>query len=257
MKNIFRKFLKFILGRLSYAVVKKHAIDLILVTGWSDTAIAREMIYEVLKTKYKVRRNISKVWWDLSIPLLIFGYEDKQRNFFEWIIIILKSFFNLIFKPSYPHKLIIDLDSSDEKSSSFWNKSIDPDIVLILKKRPSSKLLNFLKSNDDIEFVYNPIWLTESDFQKKFSYSNKKADLIYEFKNKFTKLKFKGKRYIFKNKDFAVINHLIAPVSLVGYLSNIPIRSSLEALRIFEIHPQYFKTMIKNLKKFVNNKDNG
>ena len=101
--DISRNILKFLLKKLSRRAIKKHDIEIIVVTGWYGTKIATDMMYTILSEKHKVRRNISYLRWDFGLPLAILGYEDKRRNIFDWIWLIIKANIYLVFGKINPH----------------------------------------------------------------------------------------------------------------------------------------------------------
>jgi hypothetical protein len=62
--NPIRRLVRFYLGVLSRFAIKKHKLELIVITGWYGTSIAREMLYTILGEHLKVRRNTRDIWWD-------------------------------------------------------------------------------------------------------------------------------------------------------------------------------------------------
>ena len=111
MSNFFRNKLTKVLSKLAVLALRKHEIKVVVIAGNYDTELARELVYTVLKEKLNVRRNYSNIWWDLSIPLNILGYEDIQRSFIGWVGLLLSSSIALIKNKKNPQLLILNADA--------------------------------------------------------------------------------------------------------------------------------------------------
>ncbi len=168
-----RQLLKIYLSALAKVAIKKHNMEMIIVVGWHGTEIARELIYEILSDKFQVRRNTKNIWWDLSVPLTILGYEDKRRNLFTWIGIIIKATVYLIIGPRSPHKIVLNLVTSHEDTAKFWSEFINPDFLIIVNQKeidPLTDLLtrNTIKNNGKIIYDLDEVAL---DLPKKVGFS--------------------------------------------------------------------------------------
>jgi hypothetical protein len=169
---LFRLVLKRILLVLSKWAIRKHHIEMIVVSGWFGTEIARELLYYSLSGKYRVRRMTRNFWWDFSLPLNILGYEDKRRNPISWLFLIYRCFFYLLLGRANPHKLILNLNNADINTNKFWSEIVQPDLLFMTSYRPDLELLNQLiantiKKNGKIvlpEQAYNEISGTKNDF---------------------------------------------------------------------------------------------
>jgi UDP-N-acetylmuramyl pentapeptide synthase len=257
MKNLFREILKNLLGFICKRSIRKHNIEVILITGWTGSSVVRELIYHLLGEEYHVRRNVKEVWWDLSVPLSILGYEDKLRSVFGWAIIIIRATLSLIIKPKYPHKIIINLDTSNEDVASFWSKYICPHIVVVLKERPKSKIVEMLSKGEGCEkilFIYNPEFFGE--FKKKnireFIYSENKGDLLYIKDKGVMRIKYKGKEMKIRIPEaFKFVSEFLPAAVSVGLLEGLSFDTISKNLSHFSFHPKQLEGVIKQLKKFV------
>lgn len=252
--------MKTTLGKLSKWAVRKHNIEIITITGWAGTAITRELIYHILSDKFTLRRNTRKIWWDLSLPLTVLGYEDKRKNFFQWLFIIFKSIFSVIFISKHPHKIIVDIDTSVEETADFWSDLLRPDIIIITKKNPKSKLLDKFISQPGWEksvFVFNPDEL-DIDLKsgRKFTYSNQNSDLVY--KTKKTKLDF-----LYEKNEFSInipkhspfLKDFIPPAISASLLQGMRVKDILSKISTFDLHPYQYKSAFNNLKRFIEKND--
>lgn len=256
MKNFSRNLLKSILGSLSKKTIAKHHAEVIVVVGWTGSSAVREMIYHILRDSFNVRRNVTDVWWDLSVPLGILGYEDKKRNPVQWLVVIVKAYISLFIKPKYHHKIIINLDTSVEDTARFWSKYIKPNIVVILKEKPESKVLKMLFDKEGSEkylFVHNP-YLFKGLMNKQvreFIYS-RKGDLSYKRVKKTLLMEYKKERVSINiPSGYPFIWELIPAAFSVGLLQGIEVKDLVERISHFEMHPKQVQKAIDKLKSFV------
>ncbi len=259
MRSFFRGILKNILGYLSRIAIKKHNTDLIIITGWTGTRIVRELAYSMLNDEFNVRRNTKEVWWDLSVPLNILGYDDRRRNVYEWIGIIFRSIYNILFKRKYPHKIIINIDTSIKDVAEFWSKYIEPKIVVVLKERPNSKLMNIFKEPKfikDVLYVYNPKVCNEFKNLNcnKFKFSFFNADLVYKKIGKYLYLKYKNDKEKIKiSETYKIIWKFIPAAMSIGLCESISLKILCENISQFYFHPNQIKSGISKLKEFITN----
>ena len=261
MRSYLRTNLKKILGKFSKRLISKHHAEVILISGWTGTSISRELVYHFLKDKYNVRRNVKKVWWDLSIPLIILGYEDKKRNFLEWVVLIIRAFFSITFKPSYPHKIIIDLDTSLEEIASFWLDFVNPNIVLLLREKPESKIVEvFLnrKGSEKIIYSFNPkqVEHTDTELLRSFTYGTRNVDLTYKKNKNILELSYRSKEANVSIPKQWIFMWEIIPASIsVGILQGLSLEYLANTLPTFTPHPTELRNYMFKIKEFVNEKD--
>lgn len=253
---MFRIFLKKILGKLSRYAVKKHRIEIIAISGWGGTSIVREMLYHVLKRKYHVRRNTKEVWWDLSVPLTILGYEDKQRNVFCWIGLVLRAVSSILFLPEYPHKIIVNLDTAHKDTATFWSDYIDPHIMVLLRQKPESKVLECycnVKDTEDTMVVYNPYETTlPGKCKKTFTYAKEDADIVYAKSKHTLTCTYKNTNIKIKLPAVSVfVWKYIPPVVASAVVQGFSLQDTATYLDDFPFHPRLFRKGLKHLKRFV------
>jgi hypothetical protein len=141
MKIFFRYLLKKSFSQLARAAIRKHSIEFIVVAGWYGTPLIREGTYYLLSEDRTVRRNTSKTWWDLSLPLLILGYKDSQRTFFNWIKLFFRIFSTLLFSPRNPHTIVIDVNLADVNTATYWASFIAPSGIIITSYKDRESIL--------------------------------------------------------------------------------------------------------------------
>jgi len=186
--SIFRRTLKFVLQKLAAWAIKKHDMQLIVVTGFYGTEIVKEGIYHILNQKYSVRRNTNQILWDMALPLSVLGYKDKKRSGFEWLWLISKATLYLAFGKKNKHILVLNADCTFKETAKFWAGFLKPDYLVIVNINEASPILETLLENmNGGQIIYDKDKAPEIDFgntntSKVIAVSKKSGDLIYNEK---------------------------------------------------------------------------
>ena len=129
------KILTKILSVLAKLTLRKYHPKVIGITGSVGKTSAKEAIYTILKTKYKVRRGMGNLNNPLGVPLTILGdyYEDyKEMNpWFFWPKVILGSLSLLFIKVDYPQILVLELGADHPDDIGYLVKMVKPFIGVI------------------------------------------------------------------------------------------------------------------------------
>lgn len=104
-----KRFLMFILKLLSQATLWRYKPQIIGITGSVGKTSAKEAIFAALKGKYNVRRNIKNYNNEVGVPLTILGQESGESSLFDWLKIILISFWGIIYTRNYPNVLVLEM----------------------------------------------------------------------------------------------------------------------------------------------------
>lgn len=184
-----RLILKQILGLLSRWAIRKHDIELVVVTGYFGTELVREGIYEVLKKRFQVRRNTDQISWDMALPLSVLGYADRRRNIFEWLWLIFRASVYLLFGPKNQHILVLNANCTFRQTAKFWGRFLKPDYLVVLNYEKESPIFETLVKNLKPEkslCIYDQDNIDESllgglrNIKKfRFGSKDKSADLVY------------------------------------------------------------------------------
>lgn len=202
-----RRILKYQLKNLSKYAIKKHKIKIIVVHGWLGVEFVKEGIYQVLDEKFVVRRNVKPVWWDLSVPLNILGYEDKRRSIPGWISLTIRAIITLMISKSNPHYLVLSASSEHDSTAKYWSQFVQPEILVLFNIQDDCKLqqvlLNKTKQNKGTVIV---------DEKHKIKFPNKK---IYSFGEKSKNINYKSDKnqivITVKDKKFKFKNYGVSP----------------------------------------------
>jgi hypothetical protein len=136
LKKLLRQPYKKLLAKLTEKTIEKHQPSVIAVMGDGQTAIAREIVYHLLKQKYPVRRNLESPEAEFNIPLTVLGYPKYPYTIFEWLEVLIKNYFNLKRIGPYRHFLVLELNFVDSKILDFWLKVLKPETALIVGNVP-------------------------------------------------------------------------------------------------------------------------
>lgn len=238
---LLRKFLKSALKFLANWALKKHHIEIVVVAGWYGTEITRELVYNILGTKFNVRRIVKNPWWDFSIPLSILGYRDEKRAVISWLFLIIKSFFRLLFGKANPHILVLNMNYSEPETTKFWSSMIKPAVLLVTSFKEEIEILekiikntmqakgSIVYHNEDASGI-KPIL---SGYKKVLSFGRSgNADIKYEkIENNSLVFKYSGQHYSIQKSFLPGVKPEMLAGSLgVGILKKVELLDALYAM---------------------------
>jgi len=207
-----------------------------------------------------IRRNIADIWWDLSIPLNVLGYEDKQRSSVEWINLIFSAFVALIKNKSNPQGLIINADTSKKSTVDYWSKFVHPDYLVVLNYDENSLLTNRLLTQINttegkiiireklIEKIRNKINFEDD---KYFSYGQQNADLkVKSLSDGKLKIEYKKEKVILPKKLWISISE-----NITGALFSVAIleKFTLKSIAYSFLKYSFPKSMLSRIKTNLSN----
>ncbi len=104
-----QKPLIFILKILAIATLWRYHPQIVGVTGSVGKTSTKEAIFNILKNKYRVRRNLKNYNNEIGVPLTILGQETGGRSFFCWLKILIFGAAQIIYAKRYPEILILEM----------------------------------------------------------------------------------------------------------------------------------------------------
>lgn len=140
-------FLEKALRFMAVSVLKRHKPKIVAITGSVGKTSAREAVFAVLSSKYKVRQNLKNYNNEIGIPLTIIGAESGNKNIFKWLWVSLKWIYDLIF-PFYPEILIFELAVDRPGDMKYFMSFIKPDIGIVTNVSLSH--IEFFKTIENI-----------------------------------------------------------------------------------------------------------
>lgn len=255
---MFRFILKQKLKYLSNLAVSKHKMELIVVAGWYDTRIVKDLTYTLLHPKFNVRTSVDDPWWDLSIPLNILGYKDKKRSILSWMGLLIRAYFRLLLGRSNPHGLILNLNYSKEDTAKFWTSFLKPNILVVTHYNKDMKILKKLIENTKKmkgTIIFNnkdkkDILKMIGGYSDFFIYGEDDGDMIYDDKkDNILLLKRKDQKYELQTQFIPVVKaESIAASISVAIVKGVPLVEALYSLLKFEMPLR----VVKNIKGILN-----
>jgi hypothetical protein len=138
--NIVRKPLRRVLRKtlalLSRWALKKHKPQIVAVVGEGKTAIAREAIYRVVKSKYPVRRNIEAPDAEFVLPLIILGTHEYPHSYLGWLRVLIKAAGQLLIRPPHKHFLVLEIGYLNKEIFDYFWELTHPSILVVCGEAP-------------------------------------------------------------------------------------------------------------------------
>ena len=200
MKKIIKKIIFKILKIEAMLTLWRYKPQIIAVTGSVGKTTAKDAIFQALSGSLHIRKNNKSLNSEIGVPLTILGLESGWNNIFCWIRNIIVAFLQIIYVPSYPKWLVIEVGidrPGDMKKTASWLK---PTIVVITTfgtvpshveffespedvMREKAQLLNYLKENGTIILNADDgavLKLKSKIEHKVYTYGkdNEKADIL-------------------------------------------------------------------------------
>ena len=169
MKTLLQKILK----TISKLILAHHKPTIIGITGSMGKTSAVQAVYQVLSSKYQVRKTIGNYNNELGVPLTIIGEKTAGKSILGWLGIFVKGFL-LIFKSKYPKILILEMGIDKPGDLDYLIDFVKPHISIItaIGKIPvhieffqsleqlakeKAKIVKYLTSNDTAILNYDDI----------------------------------------------------------------------------------------------------
>lgn len=146
-----KSLVKFILKRLSKAVLKKYQPVVIGITGSIGKTSTKEAIALVLKDKRRVRASCKSYNDELGVPLTILGQKNVGSSILGWIKIFINGL-RLIFKRNldYPEMLILEMGVEKPGDMKHLASFVQPDVFVVTHIAQMPVHLEYFESKDDL-----------------------------------------------------------------------------------------------------------
>lgn len=133
MKKVFKKIVVSIVTWQAKLVLKRYHPKIIAITGSVGKTSTKDAIFTIL-SKFKIVRKSEKSFnSEIGLPLTILGSPNGWSNPFIWIETIVKGFFLIAWKHSYPEWLILEVGAGKPRDIKSVAKWLSPDIVVITR----------------------------------------------------------------------------------------------------------------------------
>jgi len=127
-----KKFIQLKLKILAKMILVKYKPEVIGITGSVGKTSAKEAIYTVLASKFKVRRNVKNYNNEIGLPLTIIGADSPGRSIIGWSIVFLKALKLILFKDKdYPKILILEMGVDRPGDMKYLNSIVKCKIGIV------------------------------------------------------------------------------------------------------------------------------
>jgi len=134
MKKTFKKIIVFIITWQSKLILAKYNPKIIAITGSVGKTSTKDAIFTVLSKFKTVRKSEKSFNSETGLPLTILGLPNGWDDPFIWLENIIKGFYMILIKKSYPEYLVLEVGVGKpgdiKKNVVPWLKS---DVVIITR----------------------------------------------------------------------------------------------------------------------------
>jgi UDP-N-acetylmuramoyl-tripeptide--D-alanyl-D-alanine ligase len=141
-------FLQKILRWMSISVLKKYNPRIIGVTGSVGKTSAKEAIFTVLASRFRVRRNEKNYNNEIGIPLTIIGAQSGHGSFLGWLGVFFKWVAVMVSPLDYPEVLILEMGADRPGDINYLTNFIHSSVGVITDV--SFSHIEFFKSLEEV-----------------------------------------------------------------------------------------------------------
>jgi len=136
MRSVVLKVITWKLKIIAKLFLFRYKPKIIGITGSVGKSSAKEAVYAVLRSNFRVRRSLGSYNNEIGVPLTILGEESPGANFFGWLAIFFKSAANLIYDKDYPKILVLELGVDRPGDLEYLLSFIKPNLAIITSISP-------------------------------------------------------------------------------------------------------------------------
>lgn len=142
------KILQSVLRLLAKAVLWRRKPRIVGVTGSVGKSSAKEAIFAVLSSKFRVRRNEKNYNNEIGLPLTIIGAKSGGRSLLGWIKVFFRWLWALLGAEKYPEILILEMGVDRPGDMDYLLSFIRPETGVMTNI--SSSHIEYFKTLDNI-----------------------------------------------------------------------------------------------------------
>ena len=150
MKGIFRGIVQSIIGLEARLVLRKYKPKIVAVAGSVGKTSTKDAVFEVLSTKYFVRKSEKSYNGEIGIPLTILGCPNAWTSPLLWLKNIFEGLLLLVERAKYPEWLVLEVGvdrPGDMKKMASW---LHPDIIVYTRLPAIPVHVEYFASPDDL-----------------------------------------------------------------------------------------------------------
>lgn len=113
--------------------LRRYKPLVVAVTGSVGKTSTKEAIFAVLKSQYhdRVRRTTMNLNTEIGVPLAILGIRGGGKNPLAWAFHLLKGFFAVVWSPSHPEVLILEMGADRPGDIRYLAQLAPPRIAVV------------------------------------------------------------------------------------------------------------------------------
>ncbi len=135
MKRFLKRVVLWQLRVMAGRRLKKFRGKVVAVTGSVGKTSAKEAIYTVLNSKFRVRKSEKSMNTDFGLLLTILEIESGYSSVGKWSWLLLKAFFHSLFR-DHSEVLLLEFGVDKPKDMDFLTSVIKPDIAVMTNVFP-------------------------------------------------------------------------------------------------------------------------
>jgi len=264
MKQLLRNIVLKILEFLAKQKLKRMHSSIIGITGSVGKTSCKDLVADVLATKYKILKNEKSYNSEFGLLLTILQQKSGFSSPLQWIQIIVKGFFKTFFvKESFDY-LVLEMGVDKPGDMDYLMKIAKPDIAIITAIKPvhldnsqfaslddvfneKKKIISNMKKNGtafisiDDKYISK---LSNTKEKKIITYSQKHKADIYTEEIKQTEEGLTFSVHYKENSFHSFVPlfgeyqlSIVLPAIAVGLQNSVPINKIQEALKAFALPP--------------------
>ncbi len=106
-------------------ILAKYKPDVVGITGSVGKTSAKEAIYTVLSSKFRVRRNVGNYNNEIGVPLTIIGLNSPGRSIIGWIVVFWQALKLILVKDkNYPEVLVLEMGVDRPGDMKYLNSMV-------------------------------------------------------------------------------------------------------------------------------------
>ncbi len=127
-----RKIIQLKLKIFAKLILARYKPEIIGITGSVGKTSAKEAIYAVLSTQYKIRRSVKNYNNEIGLPLTIIGVDSPGRSIVGWLRVFSKVLSLILFKDkNYPEILILEMGVDRPGDMAYLQSIVKPRIGVV------------------------------------------------------------------------------------------------------------------------------
>lgn len=133
MKSFLKHCIVYILTWEAKILLRRTNPKIVAITGSVGKTSMKDVVYEVLKGSYRVRKSEKSYNSEIGVPLTILGLPNAASNIYGWIKNIIEGIITIMHPGMYPEILVLELGVDHPGDMENFMKWITPDVAVLTR----------------------------------------------------------------------------------------------------------------------------